>query len=62
MIPKNIKRERVIKAREEIKRKRNRTPKGRNSRKFLLHQLFQSQKPRTKFIFGFNSGRDRELT
>ena len=57
MIPKNIKRERVIKAREEIKRKRNRTPKGRNSRKFLLHQLFQSQKPRTKFIFGFNSKR-----
>ena len=60
MIPKNIKRERVIKAIEEIKR--NRTPKGRNSRKFLLHQLFQSQKPGTKFIFGFNSGRDRELT
>jgi len=34
MIPKNIKREHVIKAIEEIKR--NGIPKGRNSRKFLL--------------------------
>ena len=34
MIPKNIKREHVIKAIEEIKR--NGIPKGRNSKKFLL--------------------------
>ena len=34
MIPKNVKREHVIKAIEEIKR--NGTPKGRNSRKFFL--------------------------